>query len=337
MVIPDAQTASPLAETEKSPSHILVTGASGFIGRALVDYLVQRGHAVTAVSRTPGTGNLVKTIPINEYTDIHRLSNIFRGQDTVIHLAALAHRQVPGNPQEVATAFAANVSATDAVAKACVAAGVRRLVLVSSIGVNGNRTKRHPLTEGGAPQPGEPYPVGKFECEVALRQVIGRNPSLEFVIIRPPLVYGPQAPGNFGKLLHAVKSRKWLPFGRVNNLRSLIGLDNLLHFIELCARHPAARNQIYLVSDGEDVSTPGLIRRIATALRQPDRLLNLPLPVLRLIAGLAGRGDQIDRLVSSLQVDSTKARTQLGWAPPVSLDEGLASAVRDTKSSKPPT
>jgi nucleoside-diphosphate-sugar epimerase len=160
---------------------------------------------------------------------------------------------------------------------------------------------------------------------------------MEFVIIRPPLVYGPQAPGNFGKLLHAVKSRKWLPFGRVNNLRSLIGLDNLLHFIELCARHPAARNQIYLVSDGEDVSTPGLIRRIATALRQPDRLLNLPLPVLRLIAGLAGRGDQIDRLVSSLQVDSTKARTQLGWAPPVSLDEGLASAVRDTKSSKPPT
>jgi len=336
MVIPDAQTASPLAETEKSPSHILVTGASGFIGRALVDYLVQRGHAVTAVSRTPGTGNLVKTIPINEYTDIHRLSNIFRGQDTVIHLAALAHRQVPGNPQEVATAFAANVSATDAVAKACVAAGVRRLVLVSSIGVNGNRTKGHPFTESDAPQPAEPYAVSKFECELALRQVIDRNPSMEFVIIRPPLVYGPHAPGNFGKLLQAVRSRRWIPLGRIDNLRSLIGLENLLHFIELCARHPEARNQIYLVSDGEDVSTPGLIRRIATALRQPDRLLNLPLPVLRLIAGLAGRGDQIDRLVTSLQIDSTKARTQLGWAPPISLDEGLACAVRHTTNLKPP-
>ncbi len=337
MVPPETDPPSAPSNVERNPQRILVTGASGFIGRALVTYLAQQGHEVTAVSRTPIKSCLATTIPVMGYTEIPLLRDIFRGHDIVIHLAALAHRQVSGNTQEVAAVFAANVSATDAVANACADAGVRRLILISSIGVNGNQTKGHPFTENDVPQPAEPYAVSKFECELVLRQVIDRNPSMEFVIIRPPLVYGPHAPGNFGKLLQAVRSRRWIPLGRIDNLRSLIGLENLLHFIELCARHPEARNQVYLVSDGEDISTPGLIRRLAAALGHPDRLLNTPVSLIRLIAGLAGRGNQIDRLVSSLQIDSRKARTQLGWKPPRSLDEGLACAVSDTTNSKAPT
>lgn len=319
-----------------SPHRILVTGASGFIGRALVPYLARCGHDVLAMSRSVVSAACARAVRVNDYSDAAQLTNLLRGQDTVVHLAAMAHRNVSGSADSIAAAFAANVAATTAMATASAAAGVKRFILVSSIGVNGNCTKGRPFTEEYAPQPAEPYAISKLQCELALREVVSQNPAMDFVIIRPPLVYGPQAPGNFGRLLQAVARRKWLPLGRVANQRSFVGLDNLLGFIELCARHPAARNQVYLVCDGEDVSTAEFIRRIAQALGTPARLLNIPLSPMRMLARLAGRGEQIERLVASLQVDNRKARTQLGWTPPVSLDEGLRRAVAGTAIGKRP-
>ncbi len=316
-----------MTETGVPPQRILVTGASGFIGRALVAYLAHCGHEVLAVSRAPATAGSVPSARVPDYTDMARLTELLRGHDTVVHLAALAHRQLSGDAETIAAAFATNVAGTRTVAAASAAAGVRRFILISSIGVNGQRTDARPFTEEDAPQPAEPYALSKLQCELALREVVGQHSSMDFVIIRPPLVYGPGAPGNFGRLLRAVARRTLFPLGGVTNQRSFLGLDNLLSLIERCTRHPGARNQVYLASDGEDVSTVEFIRRIGQALGTPARMLNIPLPLIRLPARLVGRGAQIERLVASLQVDSGKARRQLGWAPPLSLDEGLRRAA----------
>ncbi len=319
-----------MTEAGAHPQRILVTGASGFIGRALVAHLARCGHEVLAVSRAAVAADGVPSARVPDYTDVARLTELLRGHDTVIHLAALAHRQLSGDAKAVAAAFASNVASTRAMAMASAAAGARRFILISSIGVNGPRTDARPFTEEDAPQPAEPYAFSKLQCELVLRDVIGQHPSMDFVIIRPPLVYGPNAPGNFGRLLRAVARRTLFPLGGVTNQRSFVGLDNLLSLIELCTRHPDARNQVYLASDGEDVSTAEFIRRIGQALGTPARLLNIPLPLIRVPARLAGRGAQIERLVASLQVDSGKARRQLGWTPPLSLDEGLRRAAAGT-------
>ena len=312
-----------MTEAGYHPQRILITGASGFIGRALATYLAHCGHNVLAVSRAPLTAIGIPSARVSDYTNLARLTELLRGHDTVIHLAALAHRQISGDAKTVAAAFATNVASTRATAIASAAADVRRFILISSIGVNGQCTSAQPFTEEDSPQPAEPYATSKLQCELALREVVEQHPSMNFVIIRPPLVYGPNAPGNFDRLLRAVVHRSLLPLGGVTNQRSFVGLDNLLSFIELCARHPDADDQIYLVSDGEDVSTAEFIRRIGQALDTPAQLLNIPLPLIRVLSRLVGRGAQIERLLASLQVDSNKARRQLGWTPPLTLDEGL--------------
>ena len=316
------------------PLRVAVTGASGFIGRALCTYLVGCGHSVLALSRAPQTIHAVQCAQVPSYTDVKQLTDLLHGCDVVIHLAALAHRNIAGGASAAAAAFAANVDATQATALASAAAGVRRFVLISSIGVNGQSTDTVAFDEVTPPQPTEPYAVSKWQCELALRDVVARHAGLEFVTIRPPLVYGPDAPGNFSQLLQAVARRSLLPLGAVANQRSFIGVENLVNFIELCAHHPSASNQIYLISDGEDVSTPEFIRRIGQALGTPARLMAIPLPLLRLLAGLLGRDAQVARLVASLQVNSGKARSQLAWGPPVSLDEGLRRAVQGAPSQE---
>lgn len=300
---------------------IAITGAGGFVGGALLRHLTRLGWPVLAISRQPIRDPAgASAFPISSYEDVSSLRSAFEGQDAVVHLAALAHAR------PAAGAFSANVRSAQAVARAAVEAGVRRLVFVSSIGVNGLQTNGVPFTETTAPAPVEPYSRSKLEAERAM-SIVTATTATQLVIVRPPLVHGPGAPGNFGSLCRLVARGVPMPFGAIRNRRSLIGLDNLVDLLALCVQHPAAAGELFLVADGEDVCTPDLIRRIARAQGRPARLLDVPLPLVRLAATLVGQGPAVDRLAWSLQVDARKARAVLGWHPPVSLSEGLARAA----------
>jgi UDP-glucose 4-epimerase len=221
-----------------------------------------------------------------------------------------------------------NVQGTLNLARQAAATGVRRFVFISSIKVNGETTDLgYPFTADDVPAPlDDPYGVSKMEAEQGLRQIAAET-GMEVVIIRPPLVYGPGVKANFAALMRAVQ-RGWpLPLGMVHNQRSLVGLDNLVDFIVTCITHPQAANQTFLVSDGKDLSTTELVRGMAKAAGMPARLLPVPLWVLQAGASLLGKGDAVQRLCGNLQVDISKARSLLGWVPPVSVEEGLRRAM----------
>lgn len=321
-----------------SPARIAVTGATGFIGAALVRDLADRGTSVRALSRSairPQQG--VEATQVSSYHDENALVGALEGIEVLVHVAAIAHRAPLRGPDSGGT-FAWNVTDTTTLALACVRAGVRRFVYISSIGVLGSSDPGRPFVEEDPPAPAEPYAISKWQAEQALRWVAHRYPArFEFVIIRPPLVYGAGAPGNFRRAVRAIE-RGWpLPLAGLDKPRSFVGLDNLLGLIELCTHHPAAANQIFLAADGEDVSTSQFLRDIAQALRRPSRLFWLPPQVIRSIAQLLRQSRQIDRLLTRLRIDTGKARRLLGWQPRVSLAEGLRRAVsrQGTDSGSP--
>jgi nucleoside-diphosphate-sugar epimerase len=226
------------------------------------------------------------------------------------------------------TAFrAVNVDATLNLASQAAAAGVKRFVFVSSVKVNGETTlPGRAFAEAEAPNPQDAYGLSKYEAEQGLRQ-LSADTGMEVVIIRPPLVYGPGVKANFASLMRAVQ-RGWpLPLGAVCNQRSFVALDNLMDFIIICITHPQAANQTFLVSDGQDLSTTELVRGMAQAAGVPARLLPVPVWALQAGASLLGRGDAVQRLCGNLQVDISKARSLLGWVPPVSVEEGLRRAM----------
>lgn len=293
---------------------LVVTGASGFVGRALGTHAQSRGHAVRGLSRSDGS------LPAG-YEDVAALARACEGAQAVVHLAARAHRG--GSDAE----FDANVRATRAVAQAARQAGVPRLVLLSSIGVNGNVTHGRPFSEADAPAPVEPYARSKLRCEQELRAGLDHS-GTDWVIVRAPLVYGTAAPGNFARLVRAVASGLPLPLGAIRNQRTLVGLENLCDALLLCALQPAAANQLLLVADDEDLSTPEIIRCIAQGLGRPARLWNLPPQLLRAGATLVGRGRMAESLCASLQVDASRARRLLGWSPALPSRQGIAQAAR---------
>jgi len=220
-----------------------------------------------------------------------------------------------------------NVQGTLNLARQAAAAGVRRFVFVSSIKVNGEMTQLgRPFTADDAPAPLDAYGVSKMEAEQGLRE-IALQTGMEMVIIRPPLVYGPGVKANFAAMMRWLRYGVPLPLGVIHNQRSLVSLENLVDLLVTCITHPAAANQTFLVSDGEDVSTTELLRRMGQAMGKPARLLPVPGSWLKLAAGLVGKGDVAQRLCGSLQVDISKTRELLGWVPPVSLDEGLRRAA----------
>jgi nucleoside-diphosphate-sugar epimerase len=226
------------------------------------------------------------------------------------------------------TAFrAVNVDGTLNLARQAAAAGVKRFVFVSSVKVNGECTAPgRAFTEADAPMPQDAYGQSKHEAEQGLRQ-LSSDMGMEVVIIRPPLVYGPGVKANFATLMHAVQ-RGWpLPLGSVHNQRSLVALSNLVDFIVTCITHPQAANQTFLVSDGQDLSTAELVRGIAQAAGVPARLLPVPVWALQAGASLLGKGDVVQRLCGNLQIDASKARSVLGWVPPVSVEEGLRRSM----------
>lgn len=288
---------------------LLITGGTGFVGRALVKRLGdQPVHLATRVDSTEWHKALV-------------------GITTVVHLAARVHVMHDTATDPLAAFRAVNVEGTLSLARQAAAAGVRRFVFVSSVKVNGEFTRPgHAFTEADAPNPQDAYGLSKHEAELGLRQ-LGADTGMAVVIIRPPLVYGHGVKANFAALMRAVQHGWPVPLGSVHNQRSLVALDNLVDFINICISHPQAANQTFLVSDGHDLSTTELVRGLARAAGVPARLVPVPVWALQAGAALLGKGDAVQRLCGNLQLDISKARSLLGWVPPVSVDEGLRRAV----------
>jgi nucleoside-diphosphate-sugar epimerase len=314
------------------PSKILVTGASGFVGRALCAHLQQQGCEVHAAVRAPADGlQANRLVRIEALAPDADWADALAGIDVVVHLAARVHvmRDTSADP---ALAFRqANVDASLQLARQAAKAGVRRLVFMSSVKANGESTlPGHPFRETDLPQPQDDYGRSKCAAEEGLRQIAGET-GLEVVIIRSPLVYGPGVKANFASLMRLV-ARAWpLPLGGVHNRRSLVGLGNLVDFIATCVAHPRAANETFLVSDGHDLSTTELVRAMAHAARVPARLLPVPAGLLMLAGACAGQSAAMQRLCDNLQLDIAKAKTLLGWVPPHSVSAGLEQAYEGAR------
>lgn len=307
---------------------VLTTGASGFIGNAMCSQLVAQGlDTVGTVRKLPA-----RRLPNVDYRIVGDLDadtdwrTALAGVEGIIHCAARVHvmHETAGDPL---MAFrSANVAGTGQLARQAAAAGVKRLVFVSSIKVNGEETATG-FNEGDTPAPQDPYGQTKWEAEQILSQ-ISNETGLEVVIVRPPLVYGPGVKGNLARLLSWVERGVPLPLAGIRNTRSLIGIDNFTSALHACLTHPAAAGRTYLVRDGEDISTPELVRRLGHHLDKPARLFALPPPLLERLAGLVGRRADAQRLTGSLIVDDSRIRRELGWVPPRTLDDGLALMTR---------
>lgn len=309
-------------------TQFLITGANGFIGRQLCSALQAHNQQVRALVRSshrpiPGVAYLT-----GELTDQASLSPALVGVDCVIHLAGRAHQLNDASTSPLEDFRLVNRDATVAFAKQCIAAGVRRFVFISSIGVNGSETIGSPFTEASVPAPHAPYAVSKWEAEVELQKLFSSAPT-ELVIIRPPLVYAAHAPGNFRRLLKLVSLGAPLPFGSVRNARSMISLDNLIDIIRLCAIHPKAAGEVFLVSDGKDLSLPEILDCLAQGMSKPSRLVPVPVGLMVFCAGLAGKKSMMNQLCGSLVVDSTKTRTLLGWVPLENPNAALIAAGRE--------
>lgn len=308
---------------------MLITGASGFVGRAVGGVLLKRNVLITLGVRSQVAANSIAIGMIDGATN---WSVALQQCHVVVHLAARVHVMHDTETDPLAAFRAVNVQGTLNLARQAAAAGVKRFVFISSVKVNGEVTSPgRPFTPDDIAAPQDAYGISKMEAEQGLRQ-IAADTGMEVVIIRPPLVYGPGVKANFAALMRAVQ-RGWpLPLGAVYNQRSLVALDNLVDFIITCTTHPLAANQTFLVSDGQDLSTTRLIREMAQAAGVPARLLPVPVPWLRVAARVLGKADSVDRLCCNLQVDISKARTLLGWMPPVSVTEGLRRAVLGERS-----
>jgi len=303
---------------------ILLTGASGFVGTAIQQRIItdSQYNITIAVRRAVNASPTVRAVQVTELTAETDWSEALQDVNLVVHAAARAHVMRDEVADPLAEYRKVNVEGTLSLARQAAAAGAKRFVFISSIGVNGN-INTAPFTADDEAKPAEIYAQSKWEAEQGLGQ-IARETGLELVIIRPPLVYGPDAPGNFGSLVRWIAKGLPLPLGAIHNKRSLVSLDNLVDLIVTCLDHPSAANQVFLAGDGEDVSTTDLLRGVAQAMGKPARLLPVPAGLLQLGATLLGKKAMAQRLLGSLQVDITKNRDVLGWQPPLTVAEGLA-------------
>ncbi len=313
-------------EYSKTNKLQLVTGADGFVGRALCTRIEADGWNVRGTVRSakrvdslPAEIDIVQIESIGPDTDWSKtLVNV----DTVIHLAARAHIIKEKAAEPLIEFRRVNTAGTERLAQTAATAGVRRFIFLSSIGVNGNVTHGQPFTEDDDPHPGTPYAITKLEAEQNLKSIASKS-NMEVVVIRSPLVYGPSNPGNFLQLLHGVAKGWPLPFASINNRRSLIYRENLVDAIVACINNPKAAGQTYLVGEGEDISTPELVRRIANALGRPARLFPFPLSLMRVAGRFLGKSAAVESILGSLTVDSGKIRRELQWKAPYTMMEGL--------------
>jgi UDP-N-acetyl-alpha-D-quinovosamine dehydrogenase len=307
---------------------VLVTGASGFVGALLCTELTRSGYVVRAAVRDPGrspeyaaervvTGNLGEGAPWDE---------ALNGVDAVVHLAARAH--MLGDSRENSVLYRqANALGTLHLARQAAAAGIRRFVFVSSVKVNGEATTGQGFDAADHPRPRDAYAESKWEGE-KYAVATGEQSGMEVAIVRSPLMYGPGVKANFLRLMRWVDRERLLPLGSIRNKRSLVNIWNLCDLLRLMLTSPIAPGRIWMASDGEDLSTPELVRRIAGAMNRRARLLPVPMRVLQLLGLATGHGAEVRRLCGSLCVNIEKTREELGWSPPVSVTEGLERTVR---------
>lgn len=309
---------------------LLLTGATGFVGRALLSRLCgDRAYIPRIVTRRtipdlPGHVEAVRVDDIGASTDYRQ---VLTGVEVVVHAAARAHRIDDRVEDPIAMYHQANTEATLNLARQAAEAGVKRLVFISTIGVHGAESRNERLTEDSPILPHSPYAQSKHEAELGLR-ALEQTSNMAVAIIRPPLIYGADPPGNLARLLDLVSHGWPLPFGLVKNKRTLISLDNIIDLIVRCAQHPKAGGETFLAGDAEDVSTPEIISYVAKGMHK--RIVQLPIPpvVLRTGAGVLGRSALYQQLCGSLQIDIAKARSLLDWNPPISPSDGLIAMGR---------
>ena len=303
---------------------ILVTGATGFVGRAVVARLKTDGHEVVTAARRHGAGD-VFVGDIGPETD---WSNALKNIDAVMHLAARVHVVREHEKDPMAAFWFVNVDGTRQLAEACVKAGVKRLVFCSSVKAMAERSlPGHPLTEADTPAPETDYGLSKLEAENLLLEISART-GLEVVNVRPPLVHGPGARGNFLSLLRLCAMRLPLPVKSIANRRSFLHVDNLADALVLCATHPAAAGETFLVCDGQAFSTPELMEILGRGMGRGQRLFPFPPALLHGGLRLLGKGEVYEKLCGNLELDDTHLRQTLGWIPPIGPEEGLLATAK---------
>ncbi len=306
----------------------LITGANGFIGKPLCAELLRQGKTIRAAVRSASSPvENVEVAAVGSIDGNTDWSNALRGVDVVIHLAARVHVMKDTAVDPLAEFLKVNLYGTSNLAQQAARAGVKRIVYVSSVKVNGEQTtETQPFVESDEPNPHDPYAISTWRAEQDLQR-IAQETGLEVVIVRPPLVYGPGVKGNFISLLAAIDRGIPLPLAGANNLRSLLYVGNLADALIACATHTAAAGQTYLISDADDVSTAMLVEKIGQALGRNSRTFYFPPALLRATAAVLGRAEQVDRLFGSLRVNDEKIRRELAWSPPYTLEQGLRATA----------
>ncbi|MDQ6990296.1 MAG: SDR family oxidoreductase [Mariprofundaceae bacterium] len=308
----------------------LITGATGFVGGAVARQLDMKNdiQVVAAVrSQSDSLLQSVQQFVVGNLSTTTDYVAALSGVDVVIHCAARVH-VMNDDSQDPLTEFRKeNVEGTLNLARQAADSGVKRFVFISSIKVNGEATNDRAFTPNDTIQTHDPYALSKWEAEQGLFK-LAEITNMEVVVIRPPLIYGLGVKANFKKMMQVVEKGLPLPFGAVHNQRSLVALDNLVDFICLCTKHPKAANEVFLISDGEDVSTTELLQKVAKAMDKKVRLIPVPVSFMRFVAKLLGKDDVADRLFRSLQIDSLKAGKLLDWKPVITMDEQLTKIVK---------
>ena len=309
----------------------LITGASGFVGSAVMAALKVNEIPVRGVVRETASSDCLAIGNISADTD---WSLALSGVDTVIHTAARVHLMNDSAIDPLAEFRKINVDATLNLARQAADARVNRFIFISSIKVNGESTRPgESYSADDKASPADPYAISKWEAEVGLKQ-LASDTGMAVVIVRPPLVYGPGVGGNFASLMRWIDRGLPLPFGAIDNRRSLVALDNLVGFIIVCMDHVAAANQTFLVSDDEDLSTRDLVERIATAMAKRARLVPIPVWMLTMVTSLLGKRGQAQRLCGSLQINLAKEQRLLGWKPLVSVNEAMIDVVNNCREQR---